>query len=79
MGNTGASMSGDIGFPLGPNGGCMGVGRSGARLYHCVGISDASKYTLLCSAIILILLDVNQRLIPYIKKGTKLTFYLRNS
>src|SRR5512140_3269061 len=39
IGNTGASISGLTGAPLGPSGGNIGVGRSAARLYHLRGIS----------------------------------------
>jgi hypothetical protein len=43
MGKTGASMSGEIGFPSGPNGGSSGEGRSAWMLYHCRGISSSVR------------------------------------
>jgi hypothetical protein len=44
IGNTGASMSGVIGFPVpGLRGGGTGCGKSAWMLYHCFGISFSLK------------------------------------
>jgi hypothetical protein len=45
MGKTGARDSGVTGLPSGPSGGSIGVGKSAARLYHCLGISSSRRKT----------------------------------
>ncbi len=47
--DAGASISGLTGWPSGPSGGSIGVGKSAARLYHLRGISFSESWIFMFS------------------------------